>query len=96
MEPSQGIPSEDLKLSTPFRWFCVGPSGVGKTAFLKQLLCELDAVLKEPTNNIIYCYATYQPLYDEIKKNCPEVMFVEGFPSYVEDQYLKNLISMIS
>ena len=90
MDTAPTVTSTEIQLTTPVRWFCIGPSGAGKTAFLKRLLTELDTVFDQPTNNIIYCFSSYQPLYDQIKEKCPKVIFVQGFPAYLEDQYLSD------
>ena len=52
-----------------------------------NFLKHVDDVLKE---KVVYCYSVYQPLYDEIKHARPGVIFVEGFPSYIESIYLSN------
>ena len=38
----------------------------------------------------MFCYATYQDLYDKIKADVPDIIFVQGFPSYIESSYLNN------
>ena len=90
MSTVQQLTEEEIKFQTPVRWFCIGPSGAGKTEFLKQLIIFSDDVFLQPVTNIVYCYATYQQLYDQMKQSCPKINFVEGFPSYVEDDYLSN------
>ena len=65
MARSVEVKASELQIASPVRWLCVGPSGVGKTVFLKNLIAEINEVFDQPTSNIIYCFATYQPLYDE-------------------------------
>ena len=84
------ITSEDLYLTTPMRLFWCGPSGSGKTTFLKDFITYYSEITGKKATNIIYCYATYQSIYDEIKHFNENVIFVEGFPSYIEDSYLNN------
>ena len=67
---------DDIRIKTPFRWFCFGPSGSGKTTFLKHLLANVDKILSSETRNIVYCYKIYQPLFDEIKAECSNVIFI--------------------
>jgi len=79
-----------MKEKAPIRWMVSGPSGSGKTSFVKKLLYNLEEIFVQPVNNIVICYGTYQPLYDEIRKHFPkEVKFVHGLPNYIES-YINN------
>ena len=82
--------SEDIFLSTPMRLFCCGPSGCGKTTFLKNFIKHYYEITDKKLRNIVYCYASYQKIYDEIKQSNENVIFVEGFPCYIEDSYLSD------
>ena len=50
-----------------------GPSGCGKTWFVKELLCEPES----PFQKILYHYAVWQPLYEQMPKTTE---FIEGLP----------------
>ena len=91
METKSKIFNQDeISLRSPFRLFCIGPSGSGKTTFLKDLLQELNTMTDKPVNNVVYCYANYQPLYDKMKKSLPNIIFLKGFPAYLEKSFLSD------
>ena len=50
-----------------------GPSGSGKSHFVKDLLCAPDS----PFDRILYFYALSQPLYAELPA---DTVFIEGLP----------------
>ena len=37
-----------------------------------------------PTKKVMYCYCIYQPLFDEIKRVIPAILFHEGLPDKEE------------
>lgn len=56
-----------------------GPTGCGKTFFVKKLLsCRYN--FTEPIRSILYCYGVYQPMYNEMKKTIPNIEFHKGLP----------------
>ena len=54
-----------------------GATGTGKSTFIHRLLSTKDAFTK-PVHRIIYCYGIYQPLFDTMKKDVPNIEFYEG------------------
>ena len=45
--------------------------------------------------NIICCYGIYQPAYDEMQRNIPNITFVKGVPSDLESMInpsIRNLV----
>lgn len=68
----------------PFSMLVAGPSGAGKTHLIKRIL-ESDIISPRP-KKVIWCYAEYQPLYDELKAAGLVDEFVEGldFESHVD------------
>ena len=66
---------DSLKLVHPSTCLISGPTGSGKTVFVKKLI---DFKYFHPMpSNIIYCYGSYQPLFNSMKG----VHFEEGLPS---------------
>lgn len=63
------------KLVHPSTCLISGPTGSGKTVFVQKLI-EHKMFSPMPTN-IIYCYGSYQPLFNSMKN----VTFEEGLPS---------------
>ena len=60
----------------------VGPSGCGKTRFTVRFLTHLSKMIDQKIDEIIWCYGIKQDFHNEIKKQFPEVKFVEGLPDY--------------
>ena len=71
-----GTSLDSLDLKHPFSMVVAGPSGAGKTRLVKRIL-ESDIISPKP-QKVIWCYAEYQPLYDEMKNAGLVDEFVEG------------------
>ena len=69
-----------LLLQTPFTMCLAGSTSSGKTTFVRRLLDNLYRMTSEEPGKILYCYGAFQPLYEEIKKDHPDVTFIEGLP----------------
>ena len=67
----------NIMIRTPTRILITGASGSGKIYFTQHLLRQLQRVC--PPNQH-YCYGSYQPLFDEMKKQ-DGVHFREGVPT---------------
>ncbi|GFU17870.1 uncharacterized protein TNCV_3849601 [Trichonephila clavipes] len=76
---------DSLKLVHPFTLILAGPSGSGKSQFVKKLI--ENKMIKPFPKNIIWCYGVYQALYEEM----PNISFHEGIPSNLH-QYSDALI----
>lgn len=61
----------------PCTMLLAGPTRVGKSWFLRDLLKERNLMFNPPPDKVIWFYGIYQKMYDEM----PEITFVEGFPS---------------
>lgn len=66
-----------LALIHPFRGILAGPSGAGKTYFVKDLLLTPGRI-SENMDDIYWFYGMWQPLYDSMKDY---VTFFKGLPS---------------
>lgn len=40
--------------------------------------------------NIVYCYGAYQPMFEEMKQELPNLKFVEGLPNDILDMFNPN------
>lgn len=59
-----------------------GSTMTGKTSFVYKFLCQLKFLYKVPPSKILYCYSsTYQPIFDQMKQDIPEISFCEGMPN---------------
>ena len=64
----------DLRLTHPFSCVVNGPSGAGKTEWIRKLIYHRDDMIINPPQRIIWCYAEYQPIFSQMEN----VEFVEG------------------
>ena len=70
----------------PFTMTVSGPTGSGKTHFVKSLL-EKDKITPAP-DRMLYLYKRWQPLYDKLKETVPGLEFVQGVPESLDkDSY---------
>ena len=71
---------QGFTFKSPSSILVVGPSNCGKTTFLKRLLLENEDLLATPSRRIVYCYGSWQPTFDILKKE--GVTFHEGVPTH--------------
>jgi len=43
-----------------------------------------------PTQKVMYCYSIYQPLFDEMRRSIPGIIFHEGLPDKEDMQELSR------
>lgn len=59
-----------------------GTTGSGKTTWLYQLLKHKDILFPNvSTEKILYCYGTWQKLFEDMEKSIPNLIFHEGVPT---------------
>ena len=64
----------------------VSGSGLsGKSNFVYRLLKLGEQMINGASERIIYCYGEYQPLFDQMKQDIPNIVFMEGLPYDIED-----------
>lgn len=69
------------KLQHPFTMVISGPTGCGKSYFVRDLIRFKEEMFSVIPDKIVWFYGIYQPLYDEISN----VSFVEGLPSKYQE-----------
>ena len=58
----------------------VGGTGTGKSSWVFKFLRNLPYTFGDtPTKKVMYCYGIYQPLFDEIKRVIPAILFHEVY-----------------
>ena len=77
----------DARLQHPFSMIVSGPSNSGKTYFAKTLIENVEKVISQKIENIVYIYSCWQPLYDDLLKS-RNINFVEGIPPSLCDDDL--------
>lgn len=73
----------------PFTCLIAGPTGSGKTTFVKRFIENIRQMMNSPPDRILWCYGEFQTMYGFIDK----VEFHEGLPNLEElDSSVNNLI----
>ena len=69
----------------------VGGTGTGKSNWVFKFLRNLPDMFGDtPTKKVMNCYGIYQPLFDEIKRVIPAILFHEGLPDKEEMMELSS------
>ena len=66
----------DPRMKHPFTCIIAGPTGSGKTYFVRRLLAHIEEMMKPLPDHIVWYYGEWQPIYATIRG----VEFVEGLP----------------
>lgn len=66
----------------PFSMIISGPSGSGKTTFLQKLLENLEVMISEPIEKIVWCYAERAAIPSIQNEN---ISFHKGIPHSIEN-----------
>jgi len=74
-----------VKFQSPSTIMICGPTGSSKTYLNKQMLQHTDGTFNEPPSKIIFCYDTWQSMFDELKQDLIEITFHQGLPN--EEQF---------
>ena len=92
---SEKFKSMDVRLQTPFSLLCCGPSGSGKTQWTKRLLENTEEMMTNIPDRIVWCYGEYQPAYQALSQQFPQIEFIEGIPSEVNEMFDSKMNNMI-
>ena len=76
----------DPRLKHPFACLVAGPTGCGKTTFVKELIEKAQMLIDPPPQRIVWCYGEWQSGYQNI-----EAEFVEGLYTAF-DPSIPNLV----
>ncbi len=71
----------ETRFRVPFRAVISGPSMAGKSVFCLKLVENLDAMVTEKIDKIIFCYSEWQPSYSRLPSG---VVLNEGPPNLDE------------
>ena len=67
----------DVRMRHPFTALVSGPTGCGKSYFVRELLRHRASHIDVTFHDVIWCYGEWQPLYDKVRKEMG-VKFHEG------------------
>jgi len=62
-----------------------GMTESGKTVWMKSLLQQAQEVVHLPPERVVWCYSQWQPAYMELMVTVPNIEFVKGIPSELEN-----------
>lgn len=79
------------KLQHPFTMVIAGPTGCGKSFFIRDLLKYRREIFSTIPDKVVWFYGIHQALYEEI----PDVVFVEGLPTNYREYLGKNTLFVI-
>ena len=72
--------SMDTRFQHPFTAVLAGPTMSGKSEFINQFLQQIHDLVTPNIQEIILCYAEWQPLYQVMKAMPLNMTFVKGLP----------------
>ena len=85
----------DPRWKHSFPALVAGPTCCGKRQFVKRLLESGEDMIEGAPENIIWCYAIYQPAYDEMQRNISNITFVEGVPCDLESMIIPSKSNLV-
>ena len=85
-DPSECVKVYNLRFARGATHLVVGPSGCGKTFRTCAILRNKDKIIQggKDIKNVIFCYAAWQPIYDNLRDDGVVTRFVQKKPSSSE------------
>ena len=85
------VESMDVRWKHPFTCVVAGPTGSGKSYFVKDFIAHLSHMVTPVPEEVVWCYGEWQPLYEHM----PGVVFVEGLPDDMDTWTPKSRLLII-
>ncbi|MES9880476.1 MAG: hypothetical protein ABW185_06290 [Sedimenticola sp.] len=74
-----------IKFETPCTISIISATNGGKTTFVERMLQNSGGMFNDDFSKIVYCYgSTWQPIFDDMLKTKPDIIFKVGVPSVGE------------
>jgi hypothetical protein len=71
-----------LPFKHPFTCITGGPTSCGKTVFVSKFLQNIDVMIDQKIEEIIWCFGESQPMHEELKNSLSTpIKFIEGIPN---------------
>jgi GTPase SAR1 family protein len=64
----------------PFCCMVAGPSSSGKSHLIQNILENLNSIIDQYPNKIVYCYGRWDDKYNNLKRIFPNIILNEGLP----------------
>ena len=74
----QSTTNMDNRFQHPYTAVLAGPTGSGKTQFIRNFLKNLKNLVVPVPTMILFCYAEWQPAYEEMKTFGLNIHFIKG------------------
>ena len=75
----------------PFTCMVVGMTGSGKTVWVQSLLTQAYRMINLPPERVVWCYSQWQPAYMDMLVTIPNIEFVKGIPTALEQDAYFNV-----
>ena len=75
----------------PFTCMVAGMTGSGKTVWVQSLLTQAYRMSNLPPVRIVWCYSQWQPAYMDMLVTIPNIEFVKGIPTALEQDAYFNV-----
>ena len=75
----------------PFTCMVAGMTGSGKTVWVQSLLTQPYRMINLPPERIVWCYSQWQPAYMDMLVTIPNIEFVKGIPTPLEQDAYFNV-----
>lgn len=86
----------EITLKHPFSMLVAGGRKAGKTEFTKALIRHSTQMIEPTPQRIIWCYTKHQQdLYEELKEINPQIEYIEGIPTNMEQMFNRLENNMI-
>jgi len=84
-----------IKIKPASTIMVTGVSKSGKSWWVFRLLKNKDIMFEKPVHKVFYHYSVYQSLFDQMKKEIPNIFFIEGVPESLEPLSEKGLHNLV-
>ncbi len=94
---AQVVEYDAVRFRTPFGALCFGPTGSGKTVYIKQLLRSRNQCFNKPPQRVVYVYSMWQILYDEMLEDDPTIEFTRKLDDVIgnDDYFDKTKVNLL-